>query len=244
MDLGPLVPIVAILSGLLRTQEERVLDAYLPLGFVVESLQPAVEDIKDIANRGRVVKGVNFLGLRDAGLVVWVTVIESVPEAMTSMRRLLTGPLDLDAVDWLVFHQASNVVLDTLTNLLDFDPAQLVAYCADLGEKPFRAKLEAARADCTEVWAPRALLPLIRFAERTRAIADTGLDLVGVLPGIGPVATIAMLLPITYALQQQDWKAGSYKIGYQSCDDSTARIHRGGGLGAGAAGAAADGADV
>ncbi|HAK90082.1 MAG TPA: 23S rRNA (adenine(2503)-C(2))-methyltransferase RlmN, partial [Massilia timonae] len=30
--------------------------------------------------------------------------------------------------------------MTTLTNLLDFDPAQLVAYCADLGEKPFRAK--------------------------------------------------------------------------------------------------------
>jgi heptosyltransferase-3 len=42
--------------------------------------------------------------------------------------------------------------------------------------------LEAARADYTEVWAPRAVLPLIRFADRTRAIADTGLDLVGVLP--------------------------------------------------------------
>jgi 23S rRNA (adenine2503-C2)-methyltransferase len=28
----------------------------------------------------------------------------------------------------------------TLTNLLDFDPAQLIAYCAELGEKPFRAK--------------------------------------------------------------------------------------------------------
>lgn len=27
-----------------------------------------------------------------------------------------------------------------LTNLLDLDPAQLVAYCGDLGEKPFRAK--------------------------------------------------------------------------------------------------------
>jgi len=27
-----------------------------------------------------------------------------------------------------------------LTNLLDKDPAQLVAYCAELGEKPFRAK--------------------------------------------------------------------------------------------------------
>jgi glycosyl transferase family 9 (putative heptosyltransferase) len=41
--------------------------------------------------------------------------------------------------------------------------------------------LEAARADYTEVWAPRAVLPLIRFAKRTRAIADTGLDLVGVV---------------------------------------------------------------
>ena len=43
--------------------------------------------------------------------------------------------------------------------------------------------LEAARADYTEVWAPRAVLPLIRFADRTRAIADTGLDLVGVIDG-------------------------------------------------------------
>src|SRR5262249_17435343 len=40
--------------------------------------------------------------------------------------------------------------------------------------------LEAARADYTEVWAPRPMLPLIRFADRTRAIADTGLDLLGV----------------------------------------------------------------
>jgi ABC-type Fe3+-hydroxamate transport system substrate-binding protein len=41
--------------------------------------------------------------LRDAGLAVWVTVIESVPDAMTSMRRLLTGPLGLEAPPpWLV----------------------------------------------------------------------------------------------------------------------------------------------
>ena len=39
--------------------------------------------------------------LRDAGLAVWVTVIESLPDAMASMRRLLTGPLDLDAPAWL-----------------------------------------------------------------------------------------------------------------------------------------------
>ncbi|HEX5431090.1 MAG TPA: glycosyltransferase family 9 protein [Bryobacteraceae bacterium] len=41
--------------------------------------------------------------------------------------------------------------------------------------------LEAARGDYTEVWASRAVLPLIRFAGRTRAIADTGLELVGVV---------------------------------------------------------------
>jgi ABC-type Fe3+-hydroxamate transport system substrate-binding protein len=39
--------------------------------------------------------------LREAGLAVWVTVIESVPEAMASLRRLLTGPLGLDVPDWL-----------------------------------------------------------------------------------------------------------------------------------------------
>ncbi|HCN88664.1 MAG TPA: 23S rRNA (adenine(2503)-C(2))-methyltransferase RlmN, partial [Oxalobacteraceae bacterium] len=33
-----------------------------------------------------------------------------------------------------------NVVMTALTNLLDLDPAQLVAYCGELGEKPFRAK--------------------------------------------------------------------------------------------------------
>jgi heptosyltransferase-3 len=40
--------------------------------------------------------------------------------------------------------------------------------------------LESAKADYTEVWAPRVTLPLIRFADKTRAIADTGLDLIGI----------------------------------------------------------------
>jgi len=44
-------------------------------------------------------------------------------------------------------------------------------------------QMEAAGVDYTEVWAPRPVLPLIRFADRTRAIVDTGIDLVGVVPG-------------------------------------------------------------
>lgn len=43
--------------------------------------------------------------------------------------------------------------------------------------------LEIVRGDYTEVWAPRPVLPLIRFADRTRAIIDTGIERVGVIPG-------------------------------------------------------------
>lgn len=43
--------------------------------------------------------------------------------------------------------------------------------------------LEAARDEYTEVWAPRPILPLIRFADRTRAIIDTGIERVGVVKG-------------------------------------------------------------
>ncbi len=39
--------------------------------------------------------------LREAGLAVWVTVIESVPGALGSLRRLLTGALGLDTPGWL-----------------------------------------------------------------------------------------------------------------------------------------------
>ncbi len=37
--------------------------------------------------------------------------------------------------------------------------------------------LEHLRADYTEVWTPAAVVPLIRFADRVRAISSTGLDL-------------------------------------------------------------------
>ena len=53
-----------------------------------------------IANREENRK-LDVVRLRDAGLAVWVTVIESVPEALASLRRLLTGPLGLQVPDWL-----------------------------------------------------------------------------------------------------------------------------------------------
>jgi hypothetical protein len=40
--------------------------------------------------------------------------------------------------------------------------------------------LEFLRAAYTEVWAPSRILPLLRFANRTRSLGSTGIDLVGV----------------------------------------------------------------
>ena len=43
--------------------------------------------------------------------------------------------------------------------------------------------LEAAKTSYTEVWAPRAVLPLVRFADKTRALIDTGIERLGVVEG-------------------------------------------------------------
>jgi heptosyltransferase-3 len=47
--------------------------------------------------------------------------------------------------------------------------------------------MECLRAGYTEVWVPSAVVPLIRFANRVRAISATSIDLLG-LPGIEPDA--------------------------------------------------------
>ncbi len=52
--------------------------------------------------------------------------------------------------------------------------------------------LEFLRADYTEVWAPRPVVPLIRFADRVRAIPDSGLDLLEI-PGQAPAALVRAL---------------------------------------------------
>jgi hypothetical protein len=49
--------------------------------------------------------------------------------------------------------------------------------------------LEALQSDDTEVWAASKNLSLARFADRTRSIASTGLDLAG-LPGVDPPAAL------------------------------------------------------
>jgi 3-oxoacyl-[acyl-carrier-protein] synthase III len=46
---------------------------------------------------------------------------------------LARNDLDLDAVDWFVFHQASSVVLDTLTRLLEADPAKVLRHLESVG---------------------------------------------------------------------------------------------------------------
>ena len=43
------------------------------------------------------------------------------------------------------------------------------------------------------------------------------------LQGSGRTQTAQMMEAIKFILKQHDFKAGKYKIGYQSCDDSTAQ---------------------
>lgn len=43
--------------------------------------------------------------------------------------------------------------------------------------------MEALRSDYTEVWISRPVAPLVLFADRVRALADTGIDMAG-LPGV------------------------------------------------------------
>ena len=51
-------------------------------------------------------------------------------------------------------------------------------------------EMEALRGEYTEVWISRPLVPLVQFADRVRAIADTGIELAG-LPGLPLPAELA-----------------------------------------------------
>ena len=53
--------------------------------------------------------------------------------------------------------------------------------------------MECLRSSFTEIWVPSAVVPLIRFADRVRAISGTGLDLLG-LPGVIPDASLVEYL--------------------------------------------------
>lgn len=49
--------------------------------------------------------------------------------------------------------------------------------------------MEFLRAGYTEIWVSSPVVPLVRFADRVRAISSTGLDLLG-LPGVQPPAKL------------------------------------------------------
>jgi hypothetical protein len=53
--------------------------------------------------------------------------------------------------------------------------------------------LEWLKTGYTEVWVPRSVAPLIRFADRVRAIADTGLDFLGIDDSLVPPSLIELL---------------------------------------------------
>ena len=53
--------------------------------------------------------------------------------------------------------------------------------------------MEYLRTDYTEVWIPSALVSIVQFADRVRALPDTGLDLLGVVESDPPASLTKML---------------------------------------------------
>ena len=68
--------------------------------------------------------------------------------------------------------------------------------------------MEALCTEYTEVWIPRPVAPLVLFAGRVRAIADTGLDLAGIA-GLPVPAALAGFDRIHswYGTQREDFRA-------------------------------------
>ncbi len=66
-----------------------------------------------------------------AGNDILAFVSSRIPAHISDLLR--RNNLTLDMIDWLVFHQASSVVLNTLTALLDADPKKVVWHLEDIG---------------------------------------------------------------------------------------------------------------
>jgi heptosyltransferase III len=94
--------------------------------------------------------------------------------------------------------------------------------------------IEYLQTDYTEIWAPSAIVPLMRFAE-ARAIASSGIDLLG-LPGVAPPAGLMARLRSFdsivswYGANRSEFReqVGSLGLPFQFLDalpDPGAKIH-------------------
>ncbi|MEZ5094107.1 helical backbone metal receptor [Nocardioides sp.] len=111
--------------------------------------------------------------LREAGVPVWVTRIESVPEALASMRRLLTQGLGLEEPAWLVESERlwSGTVPPAVARVgvpVWRDPWMVVGRDTFTGDLLARLGLANAFADSDERY------PTVALAD----LDDAGLDLV------------------------------------------------------------------
>ncbi len=78
--------------------------------------------------------------------------------------------------------------------------------------------MESLAADYTEVWAPSAFVPLVRFADRVRQISDTGIELVGIDGVDAPAHAIAALrsfgsIVSWYGANREDFRRAMAELG-------------------------------
>ncbi len=74
--------------------------------------------------------------------------------------------------------------------------------------------MESLRAEYTEVWVPGAVVPLVRFADRVRSIASTGIDVFGI-PGMDAPRSLAAFDEIVswYGTQRPEFRGALESLG-------------------------------
>ena len=95
--------------------------------------------------------------------------------------------------------------------------------------------MQFLRSDYTEVWVRSETLPLIRFADRVRAISSTGIDLLGLPEVQPPAALIATLRSFNsiiswYGANRPEFRDGMYSLGlpvqfFTALPDERCHVH-------------------
>jgi 3-oxoacyl-[acyl-carrier-protein] synthase-3 len=101
---------------------------YIPAGGCRQPLTDALRSTEERDSSGNLRSPA---GIHMAGREILSFVSSRVPAHIDEFLR--RNGLVLDDVDWLVFHQASSVTLDSLVQFLNADPDKVIRYLADVG---------------------------------------------------------------------------------------------------------------
>src|SRR5262249_34522747 len=117
-----------VLDVVCGTDGSRFDKFFIPAGGCRTPVSDAVRGQEETDN-GDNVRSPAFIQMAGSDILSFVT--SRIPHHVADFLK--RNDLDLAAVDWLVFHQASSVVLDSLVALLDAEPTRVVRHLQCVG---------------------------------------------------------------------------------------------------------------